>query len=87
MAKKYKEIRISKNSLADHDLTFIEDNNIKLLKDSYLNIPQDRSNSAEDDHQKLVKKARHDTHKHSIDHFRNKTKSAVSKQNHSPVYE
>lgn len=37
MAKKYKEIRIIKNSLADRDLTFIEDNNIKLLEDSYCN--------------------------------------------------
>lgn len=87
MAKKYKEIRIIKNSLADRDLTFIEDNNIKLLEDSYCNNSQDRSNSTEDDHQKLVKKARHDTHQHSRDHFRNKSKSAVSKQNHSPVYE
>jgi hypothetical protein len=87
MAKKYKEIRIIKNNSADRDLTFTEDNNIKLLQDEYYNKSQDRSNSAEDDHQRLVKMARFDIHQHKRGHSRNKSKAAVSKQNHSPVYE
>ena len=87
MAKKYKEIKIIKNSSVDRDLTFLEDNSLELLKNSYWNNSQDRSNPTEDDHQRLVKKARHDTHWHIRKHSRNKSKSAVSKQNHSPVYE
>jgi hypothetical protein len=87
MAKKYKEIKIIKNNSADREYTFTEDNNIKLFEEKYYNKSQYRNNSAEDNHQKLVKKARFDIHQHNEGHSRNKSKDAVSKQNHSPVYE
>ena len=76
MAKKYKEIKIIKNnSAADRNLTFTEDNNLKLLADEYYNKSQDRNNSAEDDHQRLVKKARFNIRKHNRGHSRNKSKA------------
>jgi hypothetical protein len=86
MAKKYKEIKIIKNDSAAGDLTFKEDNHIKTLEDEYYNKSQYHNNSSEDDHQKLVKKARFDL-QHNIGFSRNKSQAAVSKQNHSPVYE
>lgn len=88
MAKKCKEIKIIKNSsTADRDLTFTEDNNIKLLENEYYNKSHNHNNSAENDQQKLVKKARFDICQYNIGHSRNKSKAAVSKQTHSPVYE
>jgi hypothetical protein len=63
------------------------DNNIKLLENEYYNKSQYPNNSAEDDYQRLVKKARFDIRQHSRGHSRNKSKAAISKQNHSPVYE
>ena len=86
MAKKYKEIKIIKNNSADRDLTFTEENNVKLLGNEYYNKSQYRD-SAEDDYHRLVKKARFDIRQHNVGQSRNKSKAAVSKQNHSPVYE
>lgn len=87
MAKKYKEIKIIKSNSADRDLTFTEENNIKLLENDYYNKSQYRNPSAEDNHQRLVKKARFDIFEYNRGHSRNKSKAAASKQNHSPVYE
>jgi hypothetical protein len=68
-------------------ITSTEDNNIKLLENEYYYKSHDSNSSAENDQQKLVKKARFDIRQHNIGHSRNKSKSVVSKQTHSPVYE
>lgn len=86
MGKEYNEINIIKNPL-DQDPTFLVDH-MSELRDRYSDQRQDDNNTSIDtNNQKMVKKARRDSIISKKSDFRNKSKSAVSQQSHSPVYE
>ena len=83
IAKKYKEIKIIKNPTDLHP-TFVLDH-VEAIKEHYYD--NQRGDAKYDKNQKLVEKARRESARDSKINFRNKSKSATSKQNHSPVHE
>lgn len=86
MGKKYKDVRIVKNPQG-LDPTFVFDH-VEVLRDRFVEERQSEGiDNAYDKNQRLVEKSRRDSARTSRNNFRNKSKSAVSKQNHSPVYE
>ncbi|MGA7368562.1 MAG: hypothetical protein WBX01_05485 [Nitrososphaeraceae archaeon] len=86
IGKKNKGINVIKNPQYQ-DPTFVLDP-LKELMLKYSNLQANYSTSNDGDgHEKLVKKARHDSNRFSKSELRNKSNHRVSKQNHSPVYE
>jgi uncharacterized protein (UPF0303 family) len=72
----------------DQDLTFVLDpmKELTLLLNSHQH-ESDATAGSNNNNQKLVKKARHDTNRFSKSDLKNKSKQGLSKQSHSPVYE